>query len=95
MIGQTYDYFVEKQSGEISGFRHNSFVYFITNVEETDLYLRDFFGRDNVRIARTRLTRICNNDLSSDLVTKMMIHLACKLIINLDLILIYRWAKTN
>ncbi|KAI6176633.1 Tyrosine-protein kinase Abl [Aphelenchoides bicaudatus] len=75
-MGKADDYVAIFQEKKVQGFERNGYSYFVNTVFEHDLY-SDEIKRSYDNITRTRLTRICSDDNSQDLVTKINIHLAC------------------
>jgi hypothetical protein len=77
LIGKASDHISVIQSDKIHSFKRGGYSYFISTINEPDLYSSEIRAVPG-NVTRTRLTRICNNDNSRDLVTRMSIHLACK-----------------
>lgn len=79
ITGLSADHYVVKHHNKINSFQRGSYSYFIGTVYELDFYSKNERAR-LANVTRTRLTRICKDDNSYDLVTKINMHLACKFI---------------
>lgn len=77
-IGATREiYSFDRQHNNIRGLKIGSYSYFIENFKKFDPYPKHIkYGNDS--ISGVRLSRICNDDNSDDLITQISIPLDCE-----------------